>query len=308
MDDFSLDAGPAPTGAAMLELDLLKTFAAIARTGSFSRAAQAVHRTPSAVSMQMKRLEEIVGRPLFAKDGRSVVFTEAGDELLGYARRLLRLSEEALARFRCADTAGIVRLGTPDDYATRYLPRILSRFAASHPLVQVDVDCRSSSELVGRLEEGALDIALVSTGLGCPVPSTGLIVHRERLVWAGARWGDAHLRRPVPLAVSGTTCAWRIRALEALDHVGVPYRVAYSSKHYVGQMAAVLADLAVAPLPRSVIDGELMPIDERVLPPIGHYEIQMIRSPRATGAAVDALAGHIVQSFQTEESERMAAE
>ena len=294
----------APPGSAMLEIDLLKTFVAIARNGSFSRAAQSVHRTPSAVSMQMKRLEEIVGRPLFAKDGRSVVFTEAGDDLLGYARRILRLNDEALARFRCADTAGVVRLGTPDDYATRFLPRILSRFAASHPLVQVDVDCRPSSELVQRLENGAVDIALVSAGLGCNIPATGTIVHRERLVWAGVRYGDAHSRRPLPLAVSGMGCSWRTKAAETLDHVGIAYRVAYSSQHYVGQIAAVLADLAVAPLPRSVIEGELTPIDERVLPSIGHYEIQMMRAARAIGPAVDALAGHIVSSFQAEENER----
>ncbi|MBV5265107.1 LysR substrate-binding domain-containing protein [Pinisolibacter aquiterrae] len=311
MTDVGSEQGASFTGAASLEIDLLKTFAAIARTGSFSRAAQAVFRTPSAVSMQMKRLEEIVGRPLFAKDGRTVVFTEAGDDLLGYARRILRLNEEALARFRCADTAGMVRLGTPDDYATKFLPKILARFAASHPLVQVDVVCRPSTELAQRLDEDQIDIALISSGLGCTLPTSGTIVHREKLVWAGVRYGEAHERRPLPLAVSGTTCSWRTRAMDVLDRLGVAYRVAYSSQHYVGQMAAVLADLAVAPLPSSVIDGELVPIDERVLPPIGHYEIQMIRSARAAGAAVDALAGHIVSSFEIEEGmlpEREAAE
>lgn len=305
------DSAPSFSGSAMLEIDLLKTFAAVHRTGSFTRAAQAVFRTPSAVSMQMKRLEEIVGRPIFAKDGRNVAFTEAGDDLLGYARRILRLNDEALARFRCADTAGVVRLGTPDDYATRFLPRILARFAASHPNVQVDVDCRPSRELAGRLEAGLVDLALISSGLGCPIPITGTIVHRESLVWAGARWGEAHLRRPVPLAVSDTTCSWRTKAMETLDHAGIPYRVAYSSQHYVGQVAAVLADLAVAPLPKSVIEGELVPIDERLLPPIGSYEIQLMRAARATGAAVEALVGHIVQSFQAETEiggDRVAAE
>ncbi|TBW38679.1 LysR family transcriptional regulator [Siculibacillus lacustris] len=290
----------APSGAPMLEIDLLKTLVAVQRTGSFTRAAQAVFRTPSAVSMQMKRLEEIVGRPIFAKDGRNVAFTEAGDDLLGYARRILRLNDEVLARFRCADTAGMVRLGTPDDYATRFLPPILARFAASHPHVQVDVDCRPSTELAGRLEAGLVDIVLISSGLGCPIPITGTVVHRERLVWAGARWGEAHLKRPLPLAVSGTTCSWRSKAMETLDNAGIPYRVAYSSQHYVGQVAAVLADLAVAPIPRSVIEGEIVPIDDHLLPPIGSYEIQMIRASRATGPAVEALMGHIIQSFQAE--------
>ena len=306
------DTAEAPAalgGGSLLEIDLLRTLTAVHQTGSFTRAAQAVFRTPSAVSMQMKRLEEIVGRPIFAKDGRGVVFTEAGDDLLGYARRILKLNEEALARFRSADTTGVVRLGTPDDYATRFLPKILARFAATHPLVQVDVDCRPSSELHGRLEAGAVDIALVSSGMGCALPTTGTIVHRERLVWAGAKWGDAHLRRPVPLAVSGTTCSWRVRAMESLDRHGVAYRVAYSSQHYVGQVAAVLADLAVAPLPASVIDGELTAIDESILPMIGHYEIQMMRASRASSPAIDALADHIVQSFRAETgSDRLAAE
>lgn len=305
----SAEAPPALGGGSLLEIDLLRTLAAIHQTGSFTRAAQAVLRTPSAVSMQMKRLEEIVGRPIFAKDGRGVVFTEAGDDLLGYARRILKLNEEALARFRSADTTGVVRLGTPDDYATRFLPKILARFAATHPLVQVDVDCRPSSELVGRLENGVLDIALVSSGLGCAHPATGTIVHREKLVWAGVKWGEAHLRRPVPLAVSGTTCSWRVRAMESLDRHGVAYRVAYSSQHYVGQVAAVLADLAVAPLPASVIDGELTAIDETILPMIGHYEIQMMRATRASSPAIDALTDHIVQSFRTETgADRLAAE
>ncbi len=297
-------------GGSVLEIDLLRTLIAVHQTGSFSRAAQSVFRTPSAVSMQMKRLEEIVGRPIFAKDGRGVVFTPAGEDLLGYARRMMQLNDEALARFRCADTRGVVRLGTPDDYVTKFLPAILSRFAASHPRVQVDVVCQPSRNLVRLLDDGEVDLALVSVGLGCGIPGTGTIVHRERLVWAGARWGEAHLKRPVPLAVSGTTCAWRSLAMERLDRAGVPYRVAYSSQHYVGQVAAVLADLAVAPLPKSVISGELTPIDEKLLPAIGHYEIQMMASARASGAALEALTEHIVQSFQAETQwdEREAAE
>lgn len=306
----SVCASPGAAGGAVLEIDLLRTLLAVQQTGSFSRAAQSVFRTPSAVSMQMKRLEEIVGRPIFAKDGRGVVFTPAGEDLIGYARRMMQLNDEALSRFRCADTRGVVRLGTPDDYATKFLPTILSRFAASHPHVQVDVVCQPSRDLVRLLDTSEVDLALVSVGLGCGIPGTGTIVHRERLVWAGARYGEAHLKRPLPLAVSGTTCSWRSLALTRLDRAGVPYRIAYSSQHYVGQVAAVLADLAVAPLPKSVISGELVPIDERVLPVIGHYEIQLLASARATGPAMEALSEHIVQSFQSEADweEREAAE
>jgi DNA-binding transcriptional LysR family regulator len=287
-------------GGPVLETDLLRTLIAIVTTGSFARAAQAVYRTPSAVSMQMKRLEDMVGRPLFVKDGRGVTLTADGEDLLGYARRMVQLSDEALARFRCRDTRGTVRLGTPDDYATRFLPPILARFAASHPMVQVDVNCQPSRILADMLAENAVDIALTSVGVNCGVPGTGTIVHRETLVWATLRHGSAHMRRPLPLAVSGQTCSWRSLALERLDRAGVTYRIAYSSAHYVGQIAPVLAGLAVAPIPKSIIDGNLMAVEDGSLPPLGFYEIQLLRAPRATGAAIDALAGHIEASFSAE--------
>jgi DNA-binding transcriptional LysR family regulator len=292
-------------GGAVLEVDLLRTLVAIVSTGSFNRAAKAVFRTPSAVSMQMKKLEDLVGRAIFAKDGRGVVLTTDGEALLGYARRMLQLNDEALARFRCQATEGVVRLGTPDDYATVFLPRILGRFAASHPLVQVDVNCLSSSKLIGLLDQGELDIALVSRGASGH--GEGVLVHREPLVWAGLRHGTAWQRRPMPIAVSSGLCCWRSQSTAALDRVGVDYRVAYTSQHYVGQLAPVLADLAVAPLPASLITGDLVRVDDRGLPPIGHYEIELRVTARPTGPALDALAEHIRQSFASEPLATMAA-
>ena len=285
-----------------LEIDLLRTLVAIVNTGSFSRAATAVYRTPSAVSMQMKRLEEIVGKPIFAKDGRSVALTPTGEELVGYARRILQLSDEALSRFRCQSTTGVVRLGTPDDYATRFLPPILARFAATHPMVQVDVTCLSSTSLLPLLDEGTLDIALVSV---CSAHTPNTIVHREPLVWAGVKRGVAHERRPLPLALSGPSCSWRLRALGELDTRNIPYRVAYTSQHYIGQVAALLADLAVAPLPASVVTGDLGLVDDPSLPPLGFYEIDLKTSPRASGPAFEALLSHIRQSFVEEQARAM---
>ena len=196
-------------GGTALEIDLLKTLVAINDTGSFNRAAKVVFRTPSAVSMQMKRLEEVIGRPIFLKDGRGLTMTGDGNELLGYARRILALADEALLKFRCATTEGLVRLGTPDDYAAGFLPPILARFAKTHPSVQVEVSCHTSDTLVKRLDDSDIDIALVSAGYGAPPQ---LIVHRERLIWAGLRDGIASRKRPLPLAVSFPNCCWRLRA------------------------------------------------------------------------------------------------
>ncbi len=278
-----------------VDFDLLRTLVAIADTGSFNRAARQVHRTPSAVSMQMKKLEDHVGRPLFAKDGRSVTLTPDGEALVGYGRRILKLTEEAMARFHAPQMEGTIRLGTPDDYAGKFLPDILARFAASHPNIEVDVFCQSSNELVEHLDDNRIDIALVSAGHS---RRSGHVVHREALVWAGLRHGCAHEQRPLQLALSHVGCCWRTAALDALNRAGIPHRVAYSSRHYMGQLAAVLSGLALAPLPLSTVTGDLKVVGEEAgLPPIGFYEVELRRSPDASGPLVDALASHIENSF-----------
>jgi DNA-binding transcriptional LysR family regulator len=304
MSVVALKAKPDQAGSAQefrigagLELDLLRTLVAIADTGSFNRAARAVFRTPSAVSMQMKKLEEQVGQPLFAKNGRSVVLTPDGEALLGYARRILKLADEALLRFRAPEIRGTIRLGAPDDYASLFLPDILSRFAASHPNVEVDVVCQSSGELVTLLEDRSLDVALISAGHG--QASGGVTVYREDLGWVGLKHGCAHEKNPIPLAISHVGCCWRRQALDALDRAGVAYRIAYTSKHYVGQLAAVMAGLAIAPFPLSSLSGELKILgEESGLPRIGRYEIELHRSPAAKGPLFDALACHIEGNFR----------
>src|ERR687884_1129140 len=139
---------------AHLDPDQLRTFIAIAETGSFTRAADIVHKTQSAVSMQMKRLEERLNRPIFARDGRASKLTEDGERLLDYARRIIKLNVEALAAFDDAELTGRVRLGLPDDYADRYLPEILARFARAHPRAEVTVICEPTDMLLGRIASG----------------------------------------------------------------------------------------------------------------------------------------------------------
>lgn len=292
-------AEPAPDFRASsgLELDLLRTLVAIADTGSFSRAARSVFRTPSAVSMQMKKLEEQVGQPLFAKNGRSVVLTPDGEALLGYGRRILKLADEAVMRFRAPEIQGTIRLGTPDDYASQFLPAILARFAASHPNVEVDVVCQSSMDLIRFIQDNELDVALISSGHG--QSTGGTVVYQEELAWIGLKHGCAHEKEPIPLAVSHIGCCWRRQALDALDRAGIAHRVAYTSKHYLGQLTAVMAGLAIAPFPRSSVTGELAVFGaESGLPPIGRFEIELHRAQRAKGPLFDAIISHIENNFR----------
>ena len=146
----------------LLDVDQLRTFLAIVETGSFTRAAEIVHKTQSAVSMQMKRLEERVGRPVFARDGRASKLTEDGERLLDFARRIVKLNVEALAAFADFALSGRVRLGVPDDYADRYLPEIMARFSRAYPGVELSVVCEPSTDLIERIGANELDLAIIT--------------------------------------------------------------------------------------------------------------------------------------------------
>ena len=235
----------------LLDLDVLRTFVAIAETGSFTAAANAVFRTPSAVSMQIKKLEETLRCAVFNRDARSVSLTTDGEILMGYARRMLAINREAVSKFVVPDVSGVVRLGSPDDYGERVLPAVLKRFAQSHPSVAVDVIIDQSVNLRRRLNERELDITLFTVCRN--IPPDAEILLTEPIVWGGARGGCAHMRKPLPVSVWEEGCAWRADALEALGRDGVEYRIAYMSAHTAGQRSAILADLAIAPLPRSFI-------------------------------------------------------
>lgn len=283
----------------LLEIDLLRTFVAIAESGSFSHAAKIVLRTPSAVSMQIKRLEELLGRSVFVRNGRAVHLTAEGEALLSYARRILRLSDEAVGLFRAPDIEGVVRFGTPDDFGTRFLPNILNRFAKSHPAVDIDVKVDMSTVLTDQVARGTLDLSLITTAYGADARQLGERVFTEPIVWAGLEGGVAYERRPLPVALSVKGCAWRERALTALDRAGIGHRIAYSSQHSTGQKAAVLADLAIAPFPGGLIEPPLQRLDEQRygLPIIGNYHISLLRAGQV-GEAAEALAQHVIDSFR----------
>ena len=291
-------ARPENASLPLLDTDTLRTFVAIAENGSFTRAAHQVFRTPSALSMQIKRLEETLGQSLFIREARRVSMTPEGEVLLGYGRRLLKLNEEAVGRFLAPSLEGSVRLGTPDDVGTRVLPQVLTRFARSHPAVQVNVNAGRSIDLLKRLDDGELDLALVTLGHSDLSAKRGEVVHTEPLVWAGRDGGVAVQRSPLPLSLANHGCAWREMALGALDKAEISYRVAYNSEHCAGQEAAMLADLAVAPFPASLVQPPLRVLGpENGLPALGDYQIALVRRD-GSGPAAEALAEQVVQTFR----------
>lgn len=260
----------------LLDNDVLRTFVAIAEGGSFSAAADQVLRTPSAVSMQIKKLEEQLNTVLFLRDARSVTLTEGGETLLTYARRMIALSNEAVGRFRMPDMKGVVRLGAPDDIGERFMPTILRRFAEIYPAIMVDMTVDNSSGLRRRLSEQRLDLTLVNCAPGAVV-TEGEVIHTEQLVWAGAKCGTAHLRDPLPVSIWEDGCCWRADALARLERDKRPYRIAYLSAHTMAQRAAVVADLAVAPLPRSYLTSEMAALGAKHgMPDLGSFEVRLL--------------------------------
>jgi DNA-binding transcriptional LysR family regulator len=289
----------------LLDIDQLRTFVAIADTGSFTRAAEIVHKTQSAVSMQMKRLEERVGRAVFERDGRGTRLTDEGDRLLDYARRIVRLNAECLASFAEAELVGRVRLGLPDDYADRYLPEILARFARSNPRAEVTVSCEPSPNLIERVQAGDLDLAII-THVDRRGPSE--IVRVEQLLWVTSARHAVHEESPVPLAMGRPNCDWRQSATEALESRARPFRIQYVSWNSTAVGAAVLAGLCVSVLPESALRAGM-----RVLGPSDGYpalpscKIGLIRNAREENPLADALGDHIRQSLDNLASGRVGS-
>ncbi|WP_425375369.1 LysR family transcriptional regulator [Rhizobium deserti] len=264
----------------LLDNDVLRTFVAIAETGNFSTAAEAVLRTPSAVSMQIKKLEDQLKTTLFLRDARSVTLTQHGEMLLSYARRMLALSNEAVSRFVMPELAGVVRLGAPDDIAERLLPKVLKSFGESFPGIMVDVTVDQSLLLKKRLDEQRLDLALINCATR-PFVTVGEIIHSEKLVWAGAKCGTAHLRDPLPISVWEDGCVWRQDAISQLEKHKRPYRIAYASAHTMAQRAAVVSDLAIAPFPRSYLTDDMQVLGPKEgLPELISFDIRLLTSPQ----------------------------
>ena len=280
---------------ALLDIDQLRTFIAIAETGSFTKAADVVNKTQSAVSMQMKRLEERLERPIFARDGRASKLTEDGARLLDYARRIVKLNVETIAAFSDAELSGRVRLGVPDDYADRYLPEIMARFSRAYPSVELTVICEPSVDLLERIDVNELDLAIITN---CESKRASEIFRRERLLWVTSNRHSTHMEQPVPLALGRPTCTWRRIAIEQLESIGHPYRLLYSSSNAGAVAAAVLAGLAVSVLPESGLRTGMRVLNAAEgFPELPSCRIGLVRNAHDSSALADALAGHIVSSL-----------
>lgn len=288
----------------LLDNDHLRSLVAIAETGSFTRAAEIVHKTQSAVSMQIRKLEERLGRAIFIKEGRVAKLSPDGERLLDYAYRMLRLNDEAMATFRTKQLTGSVKLGVPDDYAERYLPEILARFTASNPGIEVAVICEPTPSLVANLDACEIDMAIITHSKRRGV---GEIIREEKLLWVASARHCTHEQRPIPLALGRDTCDWRRSAVTGLEAQGVPYRILYTSWNSAAVGAVVLAGLAVGVLPESAIRTGMRVLGEAEgFPPLPSVAIALLRNQQRRDHVTNALADHILQSLDNRNLDGMA--
>lgn len=279
-----------------LPTELLRTFLAIADSGNFSLAAEQINRTQSAVSMQIKRLEELVEKPLFKRDSRNLKLTADGLTLLGYARRILKLNEEAVSLLKRPELCGWVKIGLPDDYATRFLPEILAGFSRTHPRVQVEVTCEPSSQLKLRMKRRELDLAMTTSAVS--EEENSLLLRHDPMVWATSVQHLQHEETPLPLALFPDDCYCRSWATKALEEAGIEYRIAYTSPSIMGLQAAVIAGLAVTAISHSIIPPGMRQLTtEEGFPALPRASFLLHRNPESQHCVVDSLEEHICKAF-----------
>jgi DNA-binding transcriptional LysR family regulator len=284
------------------DLDVMRSFVTGIELGSFAKAADRLARSTSAVSAQLKKLEDQAGTALLRKSGRGMVLTEAGETMLGYARRLLELNDEAATALRGVQLEGRVRLGMQEDFGENLLPDVLGRFKRAHPKLRVEVHIARNNALMQSLQSGRLDLAL-AWETEAHIPRMEHILTLPMCWIAGANERIDAIRKagePVPLVVLDAPCLMRSAATNALDHAGIPWRIAFTSASLAGTWAAVKAGLGISVrtplgLPSDV---RVMHAKEARLPALPKLGLALYRGEADAAPAVDRLAELIVQPLR----------
>jgi DNA-binding transcriptional LysR family regulator len=278
----------------VLDPDLLQAFVAVADNRSFTRAANLLNRTQSAVSMQIKRLEERLGTELFHRTKATVDLTSAGDGLLSYARRILSLNEEAIGRLRQHHVEGRVRLGVMDDYGTLVLPALLARFIALYPRIHVEMETGLTSGMVGRLGD-AYDLVIAMHPEG---HREGELLRRDQAIWATSAAHRVWETDPLPVALYPHGCLFRRWAIEALDRSERAWRLAFISHNLSAVEAIAAQGLAVTVVKSSFQPARLQVLSgEHGLPPLPAAEIRLHRAPSLSKAGA-LLADRLSEAMQ----------
>lgn len=282
-----------------LDLELLRTFVAVVDGGGFTRAAQRLHRTQSTVSQQLKRLEERLATSLLARNTRSLSLTERGELLLGYARRLLALNDEALAALDETRLQGRVRLGSAQEVADGGLADLLAHFSRLHPNVSLEVRVDANLKLRDEVERGELDLAVLFQEPGqVPNGSIGCeVIARLRRVWVASPSLPIPAEEPLPLVLSNGPCVFRNAVLDTLNAIGRPWRIALSTPSLAGMRAALRAGLGVGVRTERWLESDLHIIED-VFPALPDVELVLLSAPDTGEAVVEKLRAALREALQ----------
>lgn len=274
----------------VLEILLLRSFVTVARTGSISNAARQVGRTQSAVSMQMRRLETILGQPILRRIGSGVEPTAAGNRLLHHADQILSAHDGALSVFQDTELRGLISFGCPEDYLAAFFPELLKGFRARHDAIEIEMVCAPTTELHTLLQRRRIDVALVS------VPDdagTERIIRSERFVWVGNRPAPKIMeKQAIPLALSAPNTLDHRAARTAMEEAGQAYRIAFASNSLAGLLAVTRSGQAISVVTRSAVPPDLHVL-ERPLPPLPKIGISLAYASPNPSAAVQTFGNFV---------------
>jgi DNA-binding transcriptional LysR family regulator len=278
-----------------IDVRLLRAFVAVADTGRMTTAARVVNLSQGAVSQQIKRLETLFDCLLFRRDADLMRLTREGERLMVRAQRLIALNDEIVNEMRAAEFSGEVRLGVPHDLVAMLMPPILRVFRQAHPNVLVTLVSDTSRSLAAQLIDGGIDLTLLTES------KLGARDHRlltDRLVWVGAKGGDAQSRRPLPVALGNETCAFRASAVQALTKAGIEWRAICQVGSLEPVFATLEADMAIAAFLSRTVPERLDVIDDGTLPKLSQHLISLRTSPSGISAVAQELARHIREGFE----------
>ncbi|MBM3197934.1 MAG: LysR family transcriptional regulator [Chlamydiae bacterium] len=275
-----------------MDTSLLKTFLLLAETNNFTLAAQKLYRSQSAISLQIARLESLLGKTLFTRDNRNVALTLEGEQLIGYAKQMLKLEKEMLNHFRQPLLKGEVTFGTPEDLATAYLPGILANFVKSYPGILLNVHCEFTMELLKGFDSQRYDLVLIKQDPRNP-HSRSEEVWKEPLVWVcgkDAVHSNWKKEESLPLILAPAPCVYRQRAIDSLNREGIRWRIVYTSPSLTGTVSAVKAGLGISVLPMDMVPKEFQIV--RDLPILKDAQIALLQQEHAS-ESVKALADYV---------------
>lgn len=283
-----------------LQIDFLRTFIAVSDTKGFTRAGKLVGRSQSAVSMQIKRLEDEVGKPLFERVGKTATLTVEGNLLIRYARRIVKEHDDAVMALSKPALKGFIRFGSPEHYTAGVLPGLLACFASTYPDVLVEMRCENSDAIKDSIDKGELDI-----GLCTQVHEGGQVIYHDPVVWAAAPGFLIPKDKEIPLAVFEDDCIFRAWALKAMEKAGIDYRIVYVSRSISGILDAVRVKLAIAPVVQSNVPADLETVGvENGLPvlPISNIVLHTVKAP--VPETVACFADYLIKAFREKSSKR----